>query len=476
MTERHPLAELTASELVRAIRVGEVRAESYAVALLEEIHAGDELNAFLSIDPAAVLESARSADRQRSAGRPLGLLHGLPIAVKDSIHTVDHPATNGTAALRSFRPQRDASIIAGIRREGAFVLGKTGLTELSFGWTSNNGTFGAVHNPYRRDLVPGGSSGGSAAAVAARMAPLAIGADTLGSIRIPASFCGVVGFRPSFGRYPNDGAFGLTDDILDQLGPLARSVADVALFDAVFSGAAPSPERRSLAGARIAVPRFYREGIESTVGVAIDGAMEKLSEAGAVLVDVDVPQSLRSAFDVAAAIMLYEAMPSVSRYLRSNDTGVQFDDLVGAMADGKREFFVQVAMPPGRPTRDAYEAMIARRVELRDALRVFVLAEGIDAIALPSVGAPPPPIGEEHEVDVDGVAVSFFDAFGRNTALASATGAPALTLPAAISSTGLPVGLELIALPGADRALVDLGAAVERALGFRAPGRPWRNG
>jgi Asp-tRNA(Asn)/Glu-tRNA(Gln) amidotransferase A subunit family amidase len=468
---RDPLTELTATAAAQAIRSGELRAVSYASALLAEASASAELNAFVTLDPDAVLEAARAADKARSAGAELGPLHGLPIAVKDSVHVAGMPATNGTKSLAGFRPSANADIVGRLRAAGALVLGKTGLTELSFGWTSNNGTFGAVHNPYDPTLVPGGSSGGSAAAVAARIAPLAIGADTLGSIRIPAAFCGVVGFRPTFGRYPNGGAFGLTDDKLDQLGPLARSVEDIALFDGIFSGAAPQLPKRSLAGVRIGVPPFYHGGIESTVRAVIDDALAKLLDAGGILVDADVSADIQTAFDVAAAIMLFEAMPSTTRYLADYETRVSFDELVSQLADAKREFFTSVAMPPGRPPQEVYDAMLTQRGKLQTAVRDYFAESDVALIAFPSVGAPPPPIGEEHHVQIDGEEVSFFGAYGRNTALAPAAGLPALTLPAGMSAAGLPVGLELTAPAGADREILELGAAIERVLGFRGPGR-----
>ena len=151
-----------------------------------------------------------------------------------------------------------------------------------------------------------------------------------------------------------------------------------------------------------------------------------------------------------------------------------FDDLVSRLADGQREFFTQVAMPPGRPPQEAYEGMLAQRAGLQATVDGYFADNDVAMIAFPAVGAPPPPIGEEHDVIVDGETVSFFAAFGRNTALAPAAGLPALTVPAGLSSTGLPVGLELTGLPGRDRELLELGAAVERVLGFT--GEPPRAG
>lgn len=470
--QRNPFADLSAAAAVRAMRDGELRAVSYAAALLEECEKNANLNAFITLDGDELMRAARSADRRRNSGAPLGVLHGLPIPVKDSIHTVAFPTTNGTKSMLGHRPAMDADIVRGIIDAGGIVMGKTNMTELSFGWTSNNGTFGPVRNPYQHDLVPGGSSGGSAAAVAARLAPLAIGADTLGSIRIPAAFCGVVGFRPTFGRYPNSGAFGLTDDRLDQLGSLARRVEDIALIDGVFARGGPQLQKRSLAGIRIAAPPFYWDALESTVREVAEDAIHRLEDAGAVIVRAEIPREMQAAFDVAAAIMLFEAMPSTRRYLDTFAVGVAFDELVEQMADGQRQFFTEVAIHPGRPPHEAYEAMLRLQRQLRDSVHAYFGEHQVAMLAFPSVAAPPPPIGEEHDVIVDGETVSFFAAFGRNTALAPAAGLPALALPAGMSSTGLPVGLELTGLPGGDRDVLALGARIEQLLEFRGKGRP----
>jgi len=470
-TTRNPLTELSASEATRAMREGEFEAEEYAGALLAEAAATSDLNAFIAFDAEAVLAAARDADRRRSAGEPLGMLHGLPVPVKDSIDTTAFPTTNGTAALQEWRPTADAEVVRRMAAAGAQILGKTNMTELSFGWTSNNGTFGAVHNPYDPARVPGGSSGGSAVAVAARVAPLALGADTLGSIRVPASFSGVAGFRPTFGRYPNTGAFSLTHDRLDQVGPLARTVVDISLFDSVVTGEEPMLTR-PLAGVRIGIPPFYFGGLEGSVRSVIEAACDRLRHAGVVLVDADVPEVVTTAFDAAAAIMLFEAEDGVERYLRTTGLDLSIEELVEQMAPAKREFFREVALPPGRPPKDARDAMVARSAEVREAIIRFLGEYELAAIAYPAVAAPPPQIGEEHSVDIDGEHVSFFAAFGRNTALAPVAGIPALTLPAGFDRLGLPVGLALDGAPGDDRALLAIGAALEQVLAFDGDGRP----
>ena len=249
------MTELTATTAVEAMRNGDMKAEDYARALLDRAQAVANLNAFRTLDRDMVLQAAQSVDKARAAGRPLGMLHGLPIPVKDSVNTKDLPTSNGTRALRDFKAKDDAAVLKPLLSQGAIVMGKTNLHELSYGWTSNNATFGSVRNPYDPQRVPGGSSGGSAAAVAARIAPLAIAEDTLGSIRVPASMCGLAGLRPSFGRYPDDGIMPLTVNKFDQVGPLARSVADLLLFDSAVTGERGQVSEMPLEGARIGVPR-----------------------------------------------------------------------------------------------------------------------------------------------------------------------------------------------------------------------------
>ena len=191
--------------------------------------------------------------------------------VKDSVATADLPTTAGTAALRDFHPAADATVVARPRAAGAIVLGKTNLHELSFGWTSNNLTYGPVHNPWDRLRIPGGSSGGTAAAVAAGMAPLGVAEDTQGSIRVPAALCGVAGFRPTTGRYLNDGC-ALISGLFDQIGPIARHVADLALFDAVMTGDDSPIETIALDGLRLVVAReYFFTGLDPSVAVVICG-------------------------------------------------------------------------------------------------------------------------------------------------------------------------------------------------------------
>jgi indoleacetamide hydrolase len=257
------LVELSATAAVAAIRNGDIKAEDYARALLDRAQQLARLNAFRILDREMVLEAARNADKRRGSGAQLGVLHGLPIPVKDSVNTKALPTSNGTRALANFRPKDDAAVLKPLFAQGAILMGKTNLHELSYGWTSNNAVFGAVRNPYDLSRVPGGSSGGSGAAVAARMAPPAIGEDTNGSIRHPSANCDLAGFRPSFGRYPDAGIMPLTDKF-DQVGPIARLVGDIVLFDNVLAPNSSPISPEPLTGVRIGISRgFLMSGLES---------------------------------------------------------------------------------------------------------------------------------------------------------------------------------------------------------------------
>ena len=229
-------------------------AEAYAKALLRRSHARADMNAFITLNDDAVLEAASAADRDRSAGKPLGPLHGVPIAVKDSMNTRDLPTSLGTRVLAGFRPKEDAPIVAALRDFGAIIFGKNNLVEMSYGLTGLNAHYDQAINPYDRSRVAGGSSGGAGAAVGARLVPAALGADTVGSIRIPASFSGIVGFRPTTGRWSGKN-IGPISPTFDTPGPMARSVEDATLIDAVVTSERLSESqgfRDSLKGARFA--------------------------------------------------------------------------------------------------------------------------------------------------------------------------------------------------------------------------------
>jgi mandelamide amidase len=454
------LIDLTASTAVARMRNGEIKAEDYARALLDRTQRFERLNAFRSLDRETVLEAARAADKLRASGARMGLLHGLPVPVKDSVNTAQLPTTNGTRALRDFRPKANAAVLVPLLAQGAIVMGKTNLHELSLGWTSNNATFGAVHNPYAPERVPGGSSGGSAVAVAARMAPLAIAEDTLGSIRIPSTMCGLAGFRPTYGRYPDDGIMPLSSSQFDQVGPLARSVEDLALFDAAITGDAAPLAAIDLKNIRIGVADYFVSDLDPEVERVSTEALERLRAAGATIVKADVPDEVKTTLPVALTVITYELRGALSRFLEAQETGVTFEQMVEQAGPD-----IRLLLKNQPPPREAYDSMLAQRQRIRESIRAYFAEHDIVALAFPPAMIVPPKIGEDGDDTIRGRKIPRTTTLGRNVSLGSCASLASLVLPGGMTSTGLPVGLEFDALPGDDRRLLAVGLSLERALG-----------
>jgi len=462
------LIELSAAAAVRAIRNGEILAETYAEALLARCAAGADLNAFITLVPDAVREAARAADVLRASGAALGALHGLPLPIKDSVNTKDLPTTAGTPALAKFRPKEDAPIVERLRAAGALVLGKTNLHELSFGWTSNNLAFGAVHNPYDRTRIPGGSTGGTAAAVAARMAPLGVAEDTEGSIRVPAAMCGISGFRPTTGRYPSQGVAPITPHF-DQVGPHARAVADLALFDAVVTGEeAATGRREGLRGVRLGLDRrYFWGGLDPEVERVAQAALDRLTDAGAILVEAEVPGLERYVAAITGPVQIHDVVPSLTAYLAEYDAGISFDELYAQVSTDIREAFALYTVPgaPQGISEETYAAAIALLPEMRSAYATYFRDHDLTALVFPTTLVAATPIGQAETVEIRGESVPFLVAMSRNIAPGSTAGLPGLVLPAGLTAEGLPVGLELDGPAASDRTLLSLGLAVEATLG-----------
>jgi indoleacetamide hydrolase len=456
------LLELSATAAVAAIRNGDIKAEDYARALLDRAQQLASLNAFRTLDREMVLEAARNADRQRTSGAQLGMLHGLPMPVKDSVNTKVLPTSNGTRALANFKPKDDAAVLKPLFSQGAILMGKTNLDELSLKATS----IGRVRNPYDPSRVPGGSSSGSGAAVAARIAPLAIGEDTLGSIRIPSTNCGLAGLRPSFGRYPDAGIMPLSDNKFDQVGPIARSVDDLVLFDNVLVPNAPPIAPKPIKDVRIGISRdFLMSGLDSEVDRVSKEALEKLRNAGATLVEADLPEPIPAALQIAFTIVRYEAMPSISSFLQEEGTGLSFDQILAQASEDMQTFMKALIVPPGRPARETYDAMLVQRERLKAAIRLYFEEHRIAALAFPATRMPPHKIGEDTEVDIGGQKVPILAGAIRNSALGSCASMASLVLPAGLTPTGLPIGMEFAGLSGMDREILALGLSLEKVLG-----------
>jgi Asp-tRNA(Asn)/Glu-tRNA(Gln) amidotransferase A subunit family amidase len=465
------LAGLSASEAVARMARGEFSCEDYARALLSRSTASRSLNAFITLEPDKVLEAARERDRKRRSGAAAGPLYGLPIPIKDSISTHDYPTTAGTPALRYFRPARDASIVKLLRSAGALVLGKTNLHELSYGWTSNNEAFGPVHNPYDPSRIAGGSSGGTAAAIAAHMAPLGVGEDTNGSIRIPAALCGVFGLRPTTGRYASQGCVPLTPRF-DQVGPLARTLADIALFDSVVSNDWRPLAPPRLQGVRLGIIRdYYYRDLDREVEHITSRALKRLQHAGAELVEFEFPELAQVHDQITYPVIAHDAPSAIAHYLRDYGAGITFEQLIDKASPDIRDAF-RALLPGGTDfvSDTAYAALVQQRIPmLRRRCHSHFASNGIAALVFPVTCVPALPIGPETDVSIENRRVSLFTALARNITPTSAAGLPGLVLPAGLTHSGLPVAIELDAQGGTDRALLALGMSVAHVLGTAVP-------
>ncbi len=457
--------ELGVGEAAAAIRTGALTAEELTEILLARVAANTELNAFIAVDGDMVRAAARAADRVRAGGGTLPALHGVPLALKDNLDTIALPTTGGTPGLKSNRPKRDAAVVEKLLAAGALVLGKCNLHELAYGITSNNAAFGPVRNPYAPSRIAGGSSGGTAAAVAARLAPGGIGSDTGGSVRIPAALCGIVGFRPTTGRWPQPGIVPISHT-RDTAGPMTRSVADCALLDAVVCGSAAPLAAIAPKGLRLGVPRrHFWEDLDRELETICEAALRRFREAGVELVDVDLGEVARLDGAAGFPIALHETVTDLNRYLADHGSALDFAGLAAQVASPDVRAILHGLSGAGAIPETAYrEALDKQRPALQEAYRRSFRDHGIAALVFPTTPAPAAALGDDETFSLNGAARPTFATFIRNCSPGSVAGIPGLSLPAGLTAAGLPLGIELDGPAGADSEVLAIGTALEPLL------------
>jgi Asp-tRNA(Asn)/Glu-tRNA(Gln) amidotransferase A subunit family amidase len=458
------LHDLGVAEAAKAILAGEITAEALADALLARAAAQASLNAFITLEPDKVRAAAREADRKRAAGTSTGPLHGVPLALKDNLDTAEYATTGGTPGLQGNRPKRNAVIVQALLDAGAITLGKCNLHELAYGITNNNGAYGPARNPYAPDRIPGASSGGTGVAVAARLAPGGIGSDTGGSVRIPAALCGLVGLRPTTGRWSQAGIVPISHT-RDTAGPMTRSVADCVLIDGVVTGGPREVTPAALKGMRIGVPRqHFWENLESELGAICESVLKRLADAGAALVDVDMTEEAKLDAEAGFPIALYETVTDLNQYLKDHGLGFDYAGLVAKVASPDVKDILQSLTGAGAIPEDAYRKGLKLHSQLRDTYRRHFREYGIAAIIFPTTPAPAVKIGEDETFMLNGQAVPTFPTFIRNTGPGSVGAIPGISLPAGITKAGLPVGIELSTPPGSDHEMLAIATAIEPLL------------
>lgn len=430
--------------------------------LIARTDAAVALNAYVSFDAAALRAQARQADQRIAAGERLPLL-GIPIALKDNIDAVGWPCAAGTAALQGRKPTADAELVRRLRAAGALIAGKANMHELALGITNNNAVTGAAHNPWDVTRIPGGSSGGSGAVVAARLVPAAIGTDTGGSVRVPAALCGVVGLRPTVGRVPGEGIAPIATT-RDTGGPLARSIADCALLDAVLTGVPNAAASAGLKGLRLGLPRSpFWDDLDSGVREVAESALTRLREAGAELVEMDLPGIAQASSEAGFPIALFEFVRDMRHYLASRERGVTLAQLIAGVGSPDVAGVVGPLLAGGAIPEPVYQQALLARQRLQGLYRAAFAQHRVEALVFPTTPRTAARIGEDETVDLNGRAQPTFLTFIRNTDPGSNAGIPGVTLPAGLAA-GLPVGLALDGPAGSDRRLLAIAAAVEAAL------------
>ncbi len=472
------VTEKSIAELQDAMSRGEVTSrqlvEGHIARIAAYDQAGPALNAFVALNPRA-LETADALDRERRERGPRGRLHGIPVVVKDNFDTADMPTTGSSIALATNRPARDAYQVERLREAGAVIIGKTNLHELAAGIVTVSSLGGQTRNPYDPTRNPGGSSGGTGAAVAASFAAAGLGTDTCGSIRIPAAHNNLVGLRPTMGLSSRAGVIplALTQDVA---GPLARSVADLAVMldatvgydprdSATEAGRGHIPESyvtalegATLRGVRVGVlaELFGDTDADAEVANLVRGALGRLRASGAVTVDVLVPdfaERLRG-----TSVIDYEFKFQLANYLAAQpapavrslgeilERGLHHEALTGTF---RRRNAVESR------DSDAYRAALARRDELRRVVLEAMDEHRVVALVYPVLRRKAAPIGESQS--------------GSTCQLAASTALPALSMPAAFTDDGLPVGMELLGRPFSEVDLLRIGRAFEQVAAFRRP-------
>lgn len=455
------LTELTIAEAAARIRQRQLSPVELTRALLERIERCNErYNAYLTVCSELALEAARVAEREIGRGEYRGVLHGIPLALKDIFAMRGVRMTCGSKILADYFPATDAQIVERLNAAGAVLLGKLNMHEFAWGGTSVNPHWGTPRNPWNLDCIPGGSSGGSAVAVAASLALGSIGTDTGGSVRIPAATSGVVGLKPTYGRVSRRGVYPLCWS-MDHVGPLARTVTDAALLLQVIAGHDPAdPTSRDLPvpdytaasrgevrGLRIGVPKeYFFDAIDPEVAETVRGALRHLGSLGAAVEEVSLPLMVHVPAS-SLALMAVEAYSVHERYMRTRpgDYGadVRARLLLGTYVLGPQYLKAQ-----------RVRALLYRQI--LDVLR------RVDVLITPTTAITATPIDRE-TMTIDGKDIPVATLLSRFTRPFNMTGLPALSLPCGFTQAGLPVGMQIIGRPFGEPTVLRAGSAYEQS-------------
>ena len=467
-------SDLNCTDIARLVSSKQVTAVEIVGALIDRAETLQGYNAFASLNAEAALSAAAEADRITASGEAVGPLHGVPLSFKDNINVRGYPTTAGTPAMRDFRPEEDAPVAKAFKLAGAIVFGKNNMHELAYGATTNNALFGPSLNPFDTRHVCGGSSGGSACAVAARMVPASIGTDTGGSVRVPASFCGLWGFRPTPGRWPRTGIVPISIT-RDTPGPITRSPSDLALLDSVVVGVPQVPRPQVLSGLRIGIANdLFWSMADLEVSAICERALRLLEQLGAELVPVKAGQLLQHHLASTTTIAVFEGKVTLQEFLDAHAVGQSLEAVAKGIAasDVRAILMSQLGAETAIPDATYAEALSVHRPAIQEIYRRLFRDNSLDVLAFPTSLIAAPLIGEDETVMLNGKPEPLFQTAIHNTDIGSNAGIPGITIPVGLTRRGLPVGLGLDAAAGADRLLLDIAIELETHFPALTPSLP----
>ena len=463
ISSNESLAFASIAEVAQLFRAGKLSPVELTEVILDRVERlNPRLNAFITVGADQARAQARKAEselsvmRRRKTAIDRGPLHGVPVSLKDNIYTAGIRTTGGSAVLREFIPDEDAPVVTSLKQAGAVIIGKTNMHEFAYGVTNNNPHFGAARNPWDLRKISGGSSGGSAVALAAGLSFCSLGTDTGGSIRIPAALCGVVGLKPSRDRVNAAGVIPLSPT-LDCVGPMARSVADTAiLFAALFGYQGRRPARgretksRKLSKLRMGLPReFFFDIISPEVEKLFQSALRSLSRLGAKIVNVSIPLLLET-----------ETAGNRIGWAEATHYHQQSGWFPGRAAEYSDD--VRSRLEAGvKVSATAYLEALDQRRKFINQLRAVMEAAKLDVLVVPTVPITAPDIGEE-SIRVDGTEYPTRALLLRLNRPANLAGVPAISVPCGSTREGLPVGLQLIGSANKEDVLLSIASAYER--------------
>lgn len=461
--ESRDLTTLTASEAVRAMKAGDFSPSEYAEALLEQAALTQHLNAFVYLEPDQVRAAADAATRKLASGEAVGALIGIPLVVKDSIDTAGIPTTGGTPSLVDNIPTANAPVLQALLDQGAYVFGKVNLSEMSSDPLGRNDFFGIAMNPYDTTRSPGGTSSGNAVAISARISPLGVGEDTAGSIRIPAAWNGIAGFRPTSGRYSNAGMVPLAPH-RDTAGPMARSMDDLVLVDGLITGSPLTIEPANLQGLRLGLMPSYWNVLDPSSDEVLQGVLTLLEEQGVVFIRENIPDLNQIIAANFLADIFCSEFEAINDYLVGHELPFDFYYVLENVVTSAIAGFLSLGVPGVISAEDCQRSLLETRPEVQKLYAQYFDEYDVDAVILPTVVYPALPIGQQ-TVILDGEEQDAVNWAVRNTEPAAFAGLPSLSIPIGLTETEqLPVGLMIDGPEGEDRRVLAIGKAFEEII------------